>query len=85
MIVSDEKGGKWEVTRGDPGWPHVNRLYRMGFREIALPQVTIIGGEVVKRNDTTLQALYALGDSVPSAFLLEARLYDCCAALENVV
>ena len=42
MIVYNEHGEKWEVTRGDPAWEEVNYLARLGYSPVRLPTSVIL-------------------------------------------
>ena len=44
MIVTDENGEKWEISKGEPAHQAVNKLAKIGYEEIILPLSVIVYG-----------------------------------------
>jgi len=95
MLVRDEHTWSWYVLKGDPSWPFVSHLVRLGFRTIVLPRQAIISGEAPISDVGRLHSLAAtyrqlerLNDpsssQLASRFLHESLLYECCAAAASM-
>lgn len=97
MIIEDDRGWSWAVHNGDPAAALVTRLSRLGFRDIVLPQATIVDGlptagpsvEDLIKDAGTYRTLEPIVDAdtrkrLVDALLRRMALYDLCAAAARV-
>ena len=90
-IVRNERGEKWYVVRGDPGWNGVRVLSKAGYGDIVLYEKTIMTGE--PHTPPAAGELEAIANAyeqlsgkeeqavIAAHFLLMCRLWDCTSFL----
>lgn len=81
----DERGQKWLVFDGDPGWPHVRQLWLWGVREIVLPRSALMSGELEPVSVPDLLSMDVQNPAVAALLRRFVRLRDCTEALRGSI
>jgi hypothetical protein len=89
VVISDEAGELWLVERGDVAFPIVDKLARMGYKEVVLFKEDIMDG-VAKDRDLIVAVNGMCMDGTESPlmdviFLRHMDLIDCYNSLGKSV
>lgn len=92
MIVLDEHGFRWEVSKGDPAYAAADHLKRRGYADIVLPRTLLVHGRRVEGlpwpSDQGAVALtndVRNGAAEPDNALRYMACLDCCREIISLI